>query len=1080
MGRQLGHRWWDWRWLSLAFVLLLSTVFTGRVGANEVELADSAKRNLRQYCFDCHGNDLAEVRINLERMVANPDFGRGFKDWEKVVSMLRQRRMPPKDELQPADEARASTIAAISDALESYISQHAGDPGEVVLRRLTSAEFGYTIQDLTGLDLKLERRFVSDAVGAEGFTNVGGAQFIQDSTLEQYLEAAKAIADHAVIGAGPLTFYEHPGQTGLELSAITRIQDIYRRTGFRTAAGEGAKPFGLDLYPRAMLVAWRFRHKMALGQRDVALEKLARDEGISVRLCTHIASVFSQSATSFPLSVIVSQWQAIPAPSLATAETEARAACERIGNELRQWQSVLAAAAGDEEEASVLTEGEVTVQPKHSMQAEIDWTDGFHSAEFELSVSTASKHSAAGAFVVWRKPRIRFVHADRRRGEITSLVPFLAPETATALRLGRHPAGATIEPSDFVFTGETKIPFRIMVPDGMIAARLYMDVELDTEHGADAIVRCRISDGAVAGETAAEVGDTSTLLGNPQSPAVAEWQAGVAEFARLLPEVSHREPTPSDRDPIPAPYDNTYNMPERNHFHSTIKYHRDDRFLVEHVLDDATRVQLDQAWTDLLMSFEYHDANLRFAAKKFGVDLGDRGVSDLEATTVRRFPEGVRGFVQHLQNEYTTMRPALQRAEPQHVDDAVRFAQRAWRRPLTGDEERRLREFYVELRKNGEFDHTRAIRALLARILIAPASLYRAEPTRDQTERPNEIVELSDWELASRLSYFLWSSLPDKELLRAAAAGETRNRDSLALQARRMATDPKARRFATEFFGQWLGYYRFDEYRGIDAGRFPEFNEALRTAMYDEAVSFFEHIVRESRPASEILFADYTFLNASLARHYGIESSQIPENQHVRVAELADQHRGGLLGMAAVLAPTSAPLRTSAVKRGDWIVRRVLGTPVPPQPADVGSISADDVSADKLTVRQRLEAHRRDATCNNCHSRIDPLGFALEHYDPIGRWREQYRDGQAIDSSGVLNDGTEINGLDDLRQYLRRQQPQFERNLCGKLVGYALGRAELASDRPLIEEMLAELKEDGGIADLLVCIVTSKQFRYRR
>ena len=1077
MSRQLDHQ---WRSQPLVYLVLLSTLVAGRGEAIEVALGDGAKENLRQYCFACHGNDLAEARINLEQMVAKSDFGRGFKDWEKVASMLQQRRMPPQDEPQPADDARAATITAISDALKSYISQHADDPGEVVLRRLTSAEFGYTIQDLTGLDLKLERRFVSDAVGGEGFTNVGGAQFVQDTTLEQYLDAVKVVADHAVIGAGPLSFYEHPGQTGRELSAITRIQNIYRRTGFRTAAGEGAQPFGLDQYPRALFVAWRFRHQTALGLRGVPLEKLAQEEGISVRLCEHIWHVFKQPATSFPLSVVVEQWQALPAPTARPTETEVRAACDRVGSELRQWQSVLAAAAGDEEEAAVLTEGEVSLQSKHSMQADINWTDGLKTAEFELSVSSASKQPAAGAFVVWRNPRIRFVHADRRRGEITPFIPLLAPETVHALHLGRHPAGEMIEPNDFVFAGEANIPFRIVVPDGMIAARLYLDVELDTEHGADAIVRCRISDGAVAGETAAEVGDTSTLLGNPQSPAVAEWQAGVAEFARLLAEVSHREPTPSDRDPIPAPFDNTYNMPERNHFHSAIKYHRDDRFLVAHVLDDATREQLDQAWTDLLMSFEYHDANLRFAARKFGIDLGAKGTADLDQDDIQRFPEMVRSFIQQLTDEHEAMRLALKRAEPQHVDDAVRFARRAWRRPPGPDEEQRLREFYAELRGNAVLDHTQAVRAMLARILISPASLYRAEPTRGQAERPNETVALSDWELASRLSYFLWSSLPDQELSRAAAAGELRNLDSLAGQVRRMAADPKARRFAAEFFGQWLGFYRFDEYRGIDAARFPEFNEPMRAAMYNEAVSFFEHIVREDRPAIEILFADYTFLNAPLARHYGIELSDIPETQHVRVADLAGQHRGGLLGMAAVLAATSAPLRTSAVKRGDWIVRRVLGTPVPPQPADVGSISADDVAMDKLTVRQRLESHRRDQTCNHCHSRIDPLGFALEHYDPIGRWRAQYRDGQPIDSSGVLNDGTEIKGLDGLRQYLHRQQPQFERNLCGKMLGYALGRAELASDRPLVEEMLSKLQHDGGISNLLVCIVTSKQFRYRR
>jgi hypothetical protein len=252
--------------------------------------------------------------------------------------------------------------------------------------------------------------------------------------------------------------------------------------------------------------------------------------------------------------------------------------------------------------------------------------------------------------------------------------------------------------------------------------------------------------------------------------------------------------------------------------------------------------------------------------------------------------------------------------------------------------------------------------------------------------------------------------------------------------------------------------------------------------MYDEAVSFFEHIVREDRPAGEILFADYTFLNRQLARHYGIDREEIdrdnaPADRPLLVSGVSQHRRGGLLRLGAVLTVTSAPLRTSPVKRGDWILRRVLGTPVPPPPADAGSIPPDDVLADGRTVRERLEAHRRDASCVNCHSRMDPLGFALEHFDAVGRWRDEYRDGTAIDAAGTLHDGTSISGPDGLHQYLREQEQQFQRTLCSKLLGYALGRSEIASDRPLIEQMLSGLDKDAGISGLVVYVVTSRQFR---
>ena len=250
--------------------------------------------------------------------------------------------------------------------------------------------------------------------------------------------------------------------------------------------------------------------------------------------------------------------------------------------------------------------------------------------------------------------------------------------------------------------------------------------------------------------------------------------------------------------------------------------------------------------------------------------------------------------------------------------------------------------------------------------------------------------------------------------------------------------------------------------------------------MYDEAVAFFEYIVRQNRPLDEIWFADYVFLNRPLAEHYGIEAQDLRFDRFRRVEDAADSHRGGLLGLGAVLTSTSAPLRTSAVKRGDWVLRRVVGTPVPPPPADAGSIPADDVLADGLTVRRRLEAHRSDVSCVNCHSRIDPLGFSLEQYDVIGRWRTTYRDGQAIDSSGVLSDGTEISGPQGLRDYLRRHQTQVRRVLCSKLLGYSLGRTELASDRPLIDAMMQEIDNDGRFVDLLVRIALSDQFRTQR
>jgi hypothetical protein len=328
------------------------------------------------------------------------------------------------------------------------------------------------------------------------------------------------------------------------------------------------------------------------------------------------------------------------------------------------------------------------------------------------------------------------------------------------------------------------------------------------------------------------------------------------------------------------------------------------------------------------------------------------------------------------------------------------------------------------------------------------------------------------------MSFFLWSSIPDDELRRAAAAGELSRPAMLARQVKRMTADPKARRFATEFFGQWLGFYQFDEYRGVDTGRFPEFTEEVKSAMYDEAISTFEHIVRQDRPVSEILAADYTFLNKPLAKFYGIDEKLAPTDTLQRVEGMSKYDRGGALRLGSVLTTTSAPLRTSPVKRGDWILRRILSTPTPPPPPDAGTLPADDKSFEGQTLRQRLTAHKKDAKCAACHLRIDPLGFPLEGFDAVGRTRTAYNDGKPVDTTGEFRDKSVIVGADGLLGYLQKQDEKVLTTLSRKMIGYALGRNPLASDRRLIGEMV----KAGGNAtftDLATRVVTSRQFRNR-
>jgi uncharacterized protein DUF1592/uncharacterized protein DUF1588/uncharacterized protein DUF1587/uncharacterized protein DUF1585/uncharacterized protein DUF1595 len=1060
-------------WLALrAGLLFLAVCCPGVAADSQPPLPPSASALLKRYCFDCHAAGTVEGQVNIEQMVARPDLNAAFKKWTKVAAMLQSRQMPPKDATQPTDDERQQLADLIRSAVTSVAEENAGDPGPVALRRLTSAEYAYAIQDLTGLDLDLEREFVSDAAGGEGFTNVGSVQFLDDAGLERYLDAAKRVASHATIGSGPLQFFNDPGKTGLELSAINRIRQIYREHGFRTAAGEGAVPFGLDRYPRAFFVAWQYQHRDALDKANASLASLATDEGLPPRFVEHVWSVLNQKAASFPTSDIVSRWRKLPAPQIADGTLgEARKACGDLYRYMSDMQVRLAKAVGDDEEAPILSENTIQVEQRHTFVARFAWMEPPANTRVQFAVLSGNPTRKADAVVVWRNPRLRFRRLTRRRDEPQPLTELLSADEAKTFAFGVHPRGGEVGPRDFVTIGEESRGFDLVVPEGARGLEVSVDVDLDLKHGEDCVVRCSIVEGA----DSEKLKTNSALLADPQGEPFRTWKAGVAEFARLLPQISHREAAPSDRDPIPFPFNNAYNMPERNFFHTGVKYHRDDRFLTEYLLDEPARERLEQAWTDLLSSFEYHDLLLRFAAGKFKLDLGGRTVATLDEAWIDSLPVEVRTYVRDLRTSYVAIQARLKSVESHHVDDVFDFASRAWRRPLTSDEKTQLQAFYATLRSSGKLDHSQAARALLTRILVAPDFLYRTE-RHTQTD----ITPLNDWELASRLSFLLWSSLPDAELRRAAASGKLQGAESLALQVRRMLHDPKARRFATEFFGQWLGFYQFDRYRGVDPERFPEFTDRLRTALYDEAVSFFEHMVRDDRPVSEILFADYALLNADVAKHYGIDAAGLSES-FTRADNVVAAHRGGLMGLAAVLTVTSAPLRTSPVKRGDWILRRVLDTPVPPPPANAGSIAADDAPADGKTVRQRLEAHRREASCVNCHTRIDPLGFALEHYDSLGRWRATYRSDEPIDDAITFGEGPPISGPEGLRQYLHEHQDQFYRTLVAKLLAYSLGRGELASDRPVVQNMLSDVRSgDGTIADLLVDIALSKQFRHRR
>lgn len=399
------------------------------------------------------------------------------------------------------------------------------------------------------------------------------------------------------------------------------------------------------------------------------------------------------------------------------------------------------------------------------------------------------------------------------------------------------------------------------------------------------------------------------------------------------------------------------------------------------------------------------------------------------------------------------------------------FTRRAYRRPAPADEIERLVQLFALARRDGA-DFEKAIKVACKAVLVSPRFLLRIE--RDHVgEGPQP---LDAWELACRLSYFLWSSMPDDALLDSAASGRLSNPLEWTAQVRRMLADPKARELAENFTGQWLGTKTLAITASPNLDRFPDYTVELRDAMVEEPVQMFAGILRENLSLLELIDSRHTYANGRLAKFYGLTVS----GEGFQKVSLPDRRRGGVIGMAAVLTKTSYPLRTSPVLRGRWILEDVLGTPPPPPPPIVNTLPADDKVREGLTLRKRLEDHRSKENCAACHSRLDPMGFALENFDPIGRWRDKI-DGLDVDATGVLPGGEAVNGPEALKDALLRRKELFVRHLTEKLLAYALGRGLEYYDTPVVKEITEVLRRDGYRAETLVLSITrSLPFQYRR
>ncbi len=581
----------------------------------------------------------------------------------------------------------------------------------------------------------------------------------------------------------------------------------------------------------------------------------------------------------------------------------------------------------------------------------------------------------------------------------------------------------------------------------------------------------------------------------------------LARFCDVFPDAF----AVTDRGPYFNPKQADKGRPLTAGFHLMQGYFRDDQPLYDLILDKVERREIDALWYELnfvtlapmrqyadFIFFERAEPPRFMGEAEFDFARSE----DKECTTpekinrltklylAKAIKRGAKGeaveaievYFKNMSAEIRKIETGRLKAEPSHLDTLVKFAERAYRRPLSKAERDDLLAFYRQIRKHDDPGHDEALRDVLTSILVSPHFCFRF----NRAEPGKATQPLSGHELANRLSYFLWSSMPDAELLAHAEKGDLHQRDVLLGQTRRMLRDPKVRGLAAEFAGNWLDIRRFQEHNAVDRHRFPTFTSELRQAMFEEPIRYFIDIAQRDRSVLDILYGKDTFVNPVLAKHYGVNLAPRPSppapHDWVRVEDAEKYGRGGMLPMAAFLTKNAPGLRTSPVKRGYWVVRRVLGEQIPPPPPTVPELPKDESKLGDLTLPQVLARHRTDKACAGCHQRFDAVGIVFEDFGPIGERRAKDLGGRPVQLTAEFPDGKERSGMAGLKAYLNeKRQGDYVDNLCKKLFGYALGRSLQLSDRKALEAMKTKLAaDDYRFGSLVEAIVTSEQFLRKR
>lgn len=1012
---------------SRSLLVAALALFPAGLRANELTAA-SAKADptaewaevrplLEKNCYECHGGKKTKGGTDLKKLDGDPAVAKEFSLWSKVKESVHLGEMPP-DEHEPLAAADKERLMQwLGRSLDTAAKANAGDPGIVTIRRLTNAEYDYSIRDLTGIDYGVGREFSPDGGGGEGFSNIGDVLFVSPQQLDKYLTAARKLTDHTTIlpGAGITFQKQRVGLRGPEQLRDQAEQALYV---WYQKMSEPFLPqdFAAMRMGDYMVAAWQWKHRGVTGAQSLA--QLAKDAGLMLPFLENWwALLNNEKLGSRYLDLTRVAWRDLPPPDAAQPQAVPPVVREKVAaieTERRSWLGPDKNPGGGVQRRQQDSDGiqsyefraEVRGKPMvHVVLGDVadgntgDWVT-FHDLMIEAPKRKVGYH-------LWLKTRL---NADKEAiakpaADTALLEKRIAEAEAVLAKFGKDPRGQEAKLETLVVQAPTVIT--LPLPDDAVTFRGKGKLDIDGPDADQASVQWTA--------TADAPPDPTKVLAG----ALTVWKRGGESIRKLGHEFGIMK--------VAFPDEHLRRLEE----------------ISRNFLRGGTAASVYYFSDAQLTSLIAPEEKARW--EKMMIDWRLVRNKTPNAQQAKEWDE------------------ALQR----HLGD---FASRAWRRNLEKEDIDQLAAVYAAARGR-DLDRESAAREVLVRVLVSPNFLFKLEDASQPGEH-----RLNPWEFATRLSYFLWASPPDEALRRTAADGSIFQSEILQQQVRRMLRDWRAVGLAEEFAGQWLEFHGFAKSANVDPKKFPEFTPELKRDLQREVVEFFTHLVREDRPVGEILTADYTFLNARLADFYDLPAVKGEGFQKVSVA---GQPRGGVLGMGAILTKTSYPHRTSPVLRGHWLLHSILGTPTPPPPPDVPQL--DDSASKATTLRARLEAHRADKACATCHDKIDPLGFALEAFDAIGRVREKDEAGQPIDDSAQIKNGPQFTGLGGLRTYLATRETEFTDLLNRKLLGYALGRTILPSDKTLLETMRAEMKKSGGhFSTAVLAIAQSRQFQNRR